>query len=300
MSVVGVNEPEVAATPAAPEVAAPEVAVAPKVDPLAPKFAALSRKEKEVRSQAQQIAQQKAEYEKQLAEFTKQRTEWEENQKKSSSDYKQRLKENPINELMDAGYTPQQIAEILMNEGNPTPEMKLNRVKQELESGYKAELAELRKMLEEKEASSVKQQEEQLKAQQEQAVKAFKSEVGEFLTKNSEKYELSALNPEQSIETIYDTIDLYYQETSKEGKPKILTIDEAAELVENYLSEEANKIYEVKRKRESAKPEAKVKTETAPTLSNTAASEVPTNGERRLSREDEIREVAKWAVRISE
>lgn len=247
-----------------------------KLDLFAPKFAALSRKEKQVKAMEQAIKQREAELAQKMKEI--------EERSKSSSDaqssWEKQLSENPLKFLREKGITMDQLVQMQLNDENPTFDMKLERLKSELENKTLKEVEELKKQLKDKE-------ELEAKTQYERAVEAYKTEVNSYIEQNAETYEL--IRAESATDLVFQVAEEYYNSTGK-----VLDIKDAADAVEAELEEQAKKILELKKFKASQKQEpTATKTQTAPTLSNTQASEVPKNGSRFLSNEDSIREAAK-------
>lgn len=252
-----------------------ESAESKKTDFLAPKFAALTRKEKAIRQYEAQVKAKEAELQKRLAEIEGKSKEIEGSQKS----FEEQFKANPLKALKERGITLEQLMEMQLNDENPTVDMKLERMKQELESKALSEVEQLKKMLKEKEEA-----EAQMKY--EKAVEGYKNELANFVKANADTYELIVAN--NATDLMFEVAKEYYDSTGK-----TLEIEEVAKAVEAHLEEEAKKIFELKKfKQTSQKPEAN-SMKTAPTLSNTAAATVPQNGIKKLSNEESLREAAK-------
>jgi alanyl-tRNA synthetase len=166
-----------------------------------------------------------------------------------------------------------------LNEQNPTPEMLIARTRQELETGYKKELEELRNAMKQKE-------EETEKKQYDETVSGFKSQINDFLSSNAETYELINMNDAQGL--VFDVIQEYY-----ESSGRILSIEEAAKHTEEHLEAEAKKIMEAKKFKQTSKPASEQEQKATQTLSNTQSAEVPTSGQKKLSREESLAQAAK-------
>lgn len=260
---------------AAPEATLPEVPKAPEEqDKFGSKFAALSRKEKEIRQRETQYQSEMKRIEAEKAELSK----WREEKQTAESVFQAKLKENPLKTLEELGLTYEDLTRMQLNEQNPTPEMLIKRTRQELESGYKKELEELRQ--------SMKQKEEQEETKKhEQTVTGFKKEISNFVDANADTYELIKMNDAQ--ETVFEVIQEYYQETGR-----LLSIEEAAKYTEEVLESEARKVLEAKRFKQPAKQPSEAP-KTTPTLSNALSSEAPHQGEKKLTREESLARAAK-------
>ncbi len=245
---------------------------APKVDDrLASKFAALTRKEKAIREQQNQLKQKQAEIDQLKKQY--------EERGSSEKSLAERLKSEPLKVLSEAGLTFEDLSQIVLNEGNPTPEMLIKRTRDEIESKYTKELEDLKKSMLEKE-----QQQEEAKVNQ--VKQQYLAELTEFVN-STEKYELIRAN--DGVQLVYDIVEAFYEDSGK-----ILSLEEAADHVETYLEEEARKLFELKKFKQTSQPkELKPPTETAPTLSNALASQAPQKSERKLSKEESLKEAAK-------
>lgn len=245
---------------------------------LAQKFAALSRKEKQIRDRERQMQSQMAQLQQQLEALKAQQSEVE-----KYKSMPERLRKQPAEVLKEAGITSEQLTEMLLNGGKPTADME----RSELESKVMSEVQALRKYIEEKEA---KEAAERLEA----ATQGFQAEIVDFVNK-TEDYELIRAN--NGTDLVYNVIESHFEQTQNEtGKGEILSIKEAADLVENYYLEEAKKLLDrnkVKKLVQPQTPPPAPKGKSAPTLSNTQAARVPTNGAQKLSNEESLAAAAK-------
>lgn len=262
-----------------PDVKSPEPVIEkPKSeDFLAPKFAALTRKEKEIRAEAARIKAEREQIEQMRAEY--------ESKSKSSVDaetsFKEKLRKNPLKTLSELGLTYEQLTEMQLNDQNPTPQMLMDQMRAELEAKMEEKYGKLTEGLKEKE-------EREAKEQYEAAVNGYKSELTQFIRQNSDTYELIVAN--NATELMFDTAQQFYKQTGK-----VPNNEELAKAVEEHLEEQANEILKLKKFQSKLnKPaEPKPTSQTAPTLSNTLAAEVPKSGLKHLSDEDSKKEAAK-------
>jgi hypothetical protein len=219
------NEVKGAVAPIAPEQTqeqqAPAVEQQKQPDPSAERFAQLARKEKALRAQARQLQeQQKA---------------WQEQQTKSQSSWKEQLKSDPISVLAEAGLTHDQIAEMLLN--SRPDDMEMRRVKSELQALKNAQQDQFTKI------------QEQQKIAYERAVKQVSREVNQ-LVDSDEAYEtIRATNSQEAV------VELIKQTYDEDGV--LLSADEAAGMVEEYLTDEALTLAKLKKVQSKlAPPEA--------------------------------------------
>ncbi len=263
----------------APESQAPEVKVPESKEPefLAPKFAALTRKEREIRQMEKAVKAQQAEIE-------KMRSEWEQKSKASQDQESQLLKkmrENPLKFMKEHGLTFEELTQMQLNDENPTPEMQMRKLKEELENGYKTELEQLKQQMKEKE-------EKEAKDQWEKAVTAYKGELENFVKNNTDTYELVASRP-NGVELMFETAQSFYEQTGE-----VPEIEKLAKAVEEHFEEEAKQILKLKKFQTAQAPkapEAKTK-EAAPTLSNVLSAQTPKSGEKYLSDEESKKRAA--------
>ncbi len=260
----------------------PKVEVPKKEDFLAPKFAALTRKEKQVRAMEQSVKQQMAEIERMRADF--------EGKSKSTAAQEAQLlnelKANPLKFMEKHGLSFDQLTQMQLNEQNPTTEMMIARMREELKAEMGGEIESVKKSLKDKEELAAKQQ-------YEAAVTGYKTELTEFVKQNADTYELIVANG--ATELMFETAEAYYAQTGK-----VPNNEELAKAVEEHLEERAREILKLKKfQPQTAKTLEANTSKTAPTLSNTLAAEVPKTGSKILSDEESRRQAAKllrWDV----
>lgn len=230
----GIQQTEQKTTTATTETAPP----AQKADDSSAKFAALAKKERIARH-AQQAARQKeqalAERERAIAERERL---WDEEFKKS-----------PLEAIRKRGYSYEDLTKAALNDGKFDPATEVQAVRGEIER--------LRQEQAEKEKKAEAAQLEAQKKAEEETIATFKANITDTISKNKEKYELVSLY--EADEMVYQTIEEHYGRTLKEGNPKILTIDEACELVEGYLEGELERTAKESKKFQSKYMAAKAK-----------------------------------------
>lgn len=262
-----------------------------KTDEFAPRFAALSRKEKNIRQRERALEQEVSEY---RAWKAKQDAPKEEVQTEKELPLEFRLKKDPLGTLEQLGLTYEDLTKMVLNDGEMSADMQMKLMREEIERDYRSKYEEIENKLKLKE-----QQEAESKLSS--AVEKFKSDINS-LVDSSEEYELIQAN--DAYDLVYDVIEQYYEESTQEsGEGKILSIEEAAAQVEQYLEEEAQKLFERSNKLKSrltsaSKPAAPTPRQ-SPTLSNSHAvtGNQNTSTDRMLSREESIAQLAnqiKW------
>ena len=242
-----------------------------KSDDFSRKFAALSRREKEIRAKEVEYDKRIAELEERLGSFGKKP----EPEPELPIEY--RLKKDPLRALEDMGLSYDKLTELALNDGKLTPEMQMRLMREELEGGYKKKFEELENRLLEKERSDEQRRYDDIQ-------RGFQNEIEDFVESNSDKYELIQANEANDI--IYDVIEEHYNDTGR-----ILDIEEAAEAVENYLEEEAEKIFRLGKFRSKFGIENDFEQEESPrqsqvTLSNAMSAQANERVGRKLSDEE--------------
>lgn len=249
-------------------------------DEFSSKFAALSRREKEIRAREKQMEDKIAEFEARMAQFEQPEEQPVEEPKVN---IERLIRENPLEALKEAGYTYEDLTQMVLNDGEMSTNHQMRLIKEQIESDYKTKFEELENRLAEKE----KQEEE---AKYNDTINSFKSDIQNFID-DSEEFELIQAN--EAYDLVYDVIEQYYEENQR-----ILETKQAAEEVEQYLEEELKKVLEKSKKLGSWKPEANQQvaqpSRQAPTLSNSlSAKGEPAQADRLLSREESIAQLAK-------
>lgn len=259
-------------------------------DKFAAKFAALTRKEKQLRQQEQYIATKVAEAEKRAKEAEERAAQF--------GNLENDVKGNPLKWLQDKyGITYEQLTEMALNEGNPTQEMRFKRMQEEMDSKYSKQIEDMKRLLEEKEQT-------ELNKKAAEAKNGFLKETTEFIDSNEDKYELIRLNDAYNL--VYDVAEEVFNNNVRNFEEEYgrkpsqeeafdLIPDKAlvADAVEADLETEASKVLKAKKLQQKLQPPKSESQKTAPTLSNTAASQVPKNGERKLSNDESLAAAAK-------
>jgi hypothetical protein len=256
--------------------AAPKAEGEKKDDFLAPRFAALAKKEKAARSQIEAAKQLQA----QIAEREAKIKELEAKYSKKPA--------NPIEALMQHGFTYQEATDYILNGEKPTADLKIKTVEDRL--------AEFERKQEERELKALEDAKKDEERGRAEAIENFKGEIKDYVTKNADTYEL--INLHETYDLIYQTVAEHFQETREKGEPKILSVQEAADLVEKHLEDIVDRTLKTKKiqSRLSPKPsdpkadEPKLssgpsKTLAAATFSSSAPSMLPAKTEMdRISR----------------
>lgn len=268
-SPVAVPETTEAAPPAESSAAPEPVVEKPVVKKSADRFAALARKEAEVYRRAQAVRQQQAEIARQAEEL------------KAFKSMKSQAAMNPLDALKQLGLTYEQVTEYVLNDNKPTPSAEVMTLKQEFE--------ELKRQQREEREREVAAQREMAQKEQRQVIDNFRSEVGEYISQHAETYELTALY--KGAYLVSDIIEENFNQTGK-----LLTIPEAAKMVEEYY-EDLHKQAQATKKFAATQTKA-APTQTSsqqqpaakpvPTLTNSLSASVTANSQRPRSDADRI------------
>ena len=132
-------------------------------------------------------------------------------------------------------------AEVL--DKDDSPEGKIRKLEQKLQQFETKE--------QEKERLAREAEEKRVQQQIDETISTFKSEISSFIETNAETYELIAA--QEATESVFEVIEENFNRTGK-----VMSIEEAATLVENYLEEEAKKILSRSKKLKSALPSESV------------------------------------------
>lgn len=212
----------------------------------------LARKERALRAKTQQKEQEFKAREAALAEreaaLAKQKSDYE-----SGYVSKSQLKANALQALQDAGVTYEEVTQQMIDQGNVPPAVNshINRLE--------ARIAALDRQLEEARQGAEKQQSEAYNA----AVAQIRTDVT-YLVKSDPNFE--TIKATNSVKDVVELIELTYKE---EGR--IMDIKEAAQLVEDHLIEEIDKltrIEKIKKRQEERTRSAKPADTTQPILNN--------------------------------
>jgi hypothetical protein len=236
-------------------------------DQFASKFAALSRKEKALRDR-------EAEYEARFEDMQHRLSEYENQSSEPDVDWESMLRNDPLGALEEVGLGYDKLTELALNDGKLTPDMQLAAMREEMENEYRRKFEDLENRLTEKE-----QAEES--AYYDSVQNNFQEEIGSFVAQNPEKYEL--IEASSANDLVFDVIEEHYNETGS-----ILDIEEAADAVENYLEEEANKFMKLRKisSRLGFDPRELEELEQV-TLSNDHSAQVQYDGANRMLTDDE-------------
>lgn len=214
----------------------------------ADRFAALAKKERSLQKQAADIKAREAKVK-----------EWD--------SLRSQVAANPVKAMEALGITYDQLTQFLLNGQQPTADLQMKQVRDEVEALKKQQVEEKRRVQEQ-----AKRQAEQ---EYQQTIQDFSSEIKDFVVTNKDNYELT--NMYQGDAIVYATIEQHFANTKK-----IMSIKEAADLVEGYFEEQVRAAQQTKKFQGDTKPkdEGRVKAESgvkqpSPTLGNDYTSSAP-------------------------
>ena len=200
---------------------------APGVDEFASRFAALSRQEKKFQEQQQKAKAEAEKYAKYI-------------------DLDKKAKEDPLSVLQTYGMSLDDIiaASLGHQKAPQTVEEQLAELKAQLQAekdGAKAEAE-----------AKLKAEQDAYQASIDEAILSHQNSIIEHLSKNTDKYELISLHGVQDL--VWDTTEAYY-----EAHQKVLSPEEAANMVEDYLVEQTLKASNLAKLKQKLQPEQQVK-----------------------------------------
>lgn len=204
----------------------------PGKEPLSAQYAQLARKEKAIRAQAQKVRAEQA-----AIKAREDAIKAKEAEMLGQYIPKSRLSEDPLSVLSENGVSYDVLTQKILNA--PSPEQQeLNRtisvLKQEIQS------------LRDEQTKNQKQYQDKQTQDYQQAIKQIKTEVVE-LVKTNDTYEM--VNSTNSVDDVVELIEKTFQ---KEGI--VLSVDEATQAVEDYLTEEAIRLAGLKKIQSRMKP----------------------------------------------
>lgn len=232
------------------------------------KFAVLARKEAEIYRRQQAVRQQQAELARQAEEI------------KAFQEMKRSARLNPVEALKQLGLTYEEVTEYLMNDNKPTPSAEVMSVKQELEEFKRQAAEEQRRFMEE--------QRSRAEAEQQEIVEQFHEEVSDYVAQHADTYELTSLYGGANL--VWQVIEENFKQTQK-----LMSIPDAAKLVEEHYEELARKAQATKKfaatQQKAASPQVPAQTQAprlGPTLTNDLTARATANPQRPRTDEDRI------------
>lgn len=208
------RQPDTAEAGSLVEATAPEAPKAPEADPLSSRFAKLAQQEKRILRQAQELKAREEAWKAKEEEYTTSYI--------PKSALQERLKDDPLGLMMEHGVTYDQLTQAILNQPNAAQDMAFRQLQSRIE-----ELAK-------KQTQSETQIQEQQQKARDQAVNQIRSDAKIMISADPSKFEMIASEgaEEAVVELITETFD-------SEGR--LLSVEEAADEVENFLFERAFK-----------------------------------------------------------
>lgn len=208
-------------------------------EPLSTQYAILARKEKALRAKVQ--AQEQA-LKAERDAIAKKAAELEAKEKEYQTNYipKSKLSEDTITTLLEAGITYDQITEMALNQSqvqtDPQTKLALQRLEAQIKSQAEAQ---------ERQAKMI--QEEQTR-QYQQAVNQIRSETRAIVNSDPDFETIKATN---SVDDVVELIEKTFKEDGV-----LITVEEAAREVEEYLVDQALKIAQLKKIQQRLQPKS--------------------------------------------
>jgi hypothetical protein len=222
------------------------------------RFAQIARREKALFKKQQEFKAQQAAVDQKIQQY------------QQFEALRQQVASNPLKAMEVLGISYQQLTDFILNGQKPTAELEVQQVRREVEA-----MKQQREM-ERKQAEQLRKQRADSQFQSDS--KEFDEDIAKFMSDNTDKYELVTMHAAQPI--IRATIEQHYKNTKK-----IMDIEEATKLVEDYLEEQVKNTVEKSKKFQAkqmpkegqgqANKETGAKSNSTPTLTNAMTSSAP-------------------------
>lgn len=218
-------------TNSSPLPAAPEEQ-GPQEETLSPKFAALARKEKFLRQQMKANQAKEQAFAARDAEIADLRAKaaW-------GDQFKSKLAQDPWSAMIEAGLSPEQATQAMLNQPKPE-DAELRSVKQELQR------------IKDAQAETDKRGVDAQAQQYQQAIKQIGTEVKMLINGNADYEAIEKMGAEAAVTEL---IEQTFHE-----KGYLMTIQDAAKEVEDYLVEQAQSFIQMKKLQAKAPPPEEV------------------------------------------
>lgn len=297
--------------PASPSAANPAAEVRPDQQRLrtddAARLAALARRERHVQTQREharrEIESRAAALKAEQQSLAKEREEL-----AALRAAREMAKSDPLKALEALGLNYDAVAEAQLNGGKIPPEklaaIEASRVEERVKAEVAKQEAEIKKLREEQE-SLRKQREDEASSAAESRMQAFRQDTAAYVQSQKEKYQLvTALGREAEVAQLIEQAHAqsYQQDVAaakREGREptgRVLTVDEAAGLIESWYEEQFEKAYS------TPKLAAKYRKLEQPAPANATAGEATqgaaaTSGNNDATRSPDGKEVVKFNTR---
>ncbi len=252
---------ETLSTPVAP----PADTKAPTEDPISTQYATLARKEKALRAKA--VQQEQALKAKEAA-FTAREEAFKAKETEYQSKYisKDRLSQDTLSALAEAGLTYDQITELMLTQNSP---------ERQAQSQYEKKLDAKILEFEKKQAEASKSVEQQQTVAYQNAIKQIKADTTALVTSNPE---FETIRETSSVDDVVELIERTFKQDGV-----LLSVEDAAKQVEDYLVEEAFKLTKLKKIQQRLAPaqkpvEAKLEPQKQPQTLKTLTNAVSSSG----------------------
>lgn len=217
-----------------------------------PRLAALARHQKAVREEQRALQAEKLRFEAERAAHSGERKAVEE-----ANAWKQRLQQDPYGVMLESGLTADQVASLMLNQPNPA-DQRVILLEQKIAQ------------LEAQQGKTLSKFDEVQKQQYEDAKKQIHNDVVATVNSDQSFETIKAMNAQQAV------VDLIEATFQKDGQ--LMSIEDAAKEVEDYLIEEAMKftaLNKIKKRLYPEQPPAQVQQE-APQKQAITPRQMPT------------------------
>ena len=195
-------------------------------DKISPKLAMLLKREKMAVEREQKAKGYESEWESKRKEL--------EAREAKIREFESLKQTQPLKALELLGLSYEDLTSIKLADGSMPPEIHIKRLEEKLEQEIRT-----------RETLRLQQEDDKIRAQkakEDEITQGFKTEITDFLSQNSEKYEL--IQFEGAQELVYEVINEHYERTidAQTGIGEILKFPEAADKVEKHLERKYNKV----------------------------------------------------------
>lgn len=204
--------------------------------------ARIERRAQQAKREAEERSKRAEEIERRYGEQEKRLAEMQERLQRSEAARKAALRD-PKSFLADAGLDLDTIVRAYLDEG-PTPDVLMRDMEQRSRSEVEEIRAELKKLREEQ---TQKEQAAQ-QAQMQQAAHALRNEIEQTLRSDPDKFELTIAQGQEG--EVYELMRLAYQQNGT-----VLPVAKAAEMIEDFLFDQAKKMTSAKKLASLFKPQ---------------------------------------------
>lgn len=207
-------------------------AAVPKKDLDSTRFAHLSKKEAALVKEREAFKKEMEVFKQQQLESDKYRKAWE-----MVNEIAELQKTDAVAAMKKAGFSDTDLLNYLSQaQDTSTPEERASKIAKSEIDKFKSEQAKIQE-------ENEKKSQELKKSEEDKTILKFKNDIGSFISKDTDKYEYLNFYGESAQDIVYETISTILQDSGE-----MISIDEAAQLVENYYEEQDKAMNSLKKR----------------------------------------------------